>query len=134
MGKSLIAGWVCSALMGGMMLFAGAGKVLGFAPEMVTTNFETLGMTDQLKLVGAIEIVCGILFLIPRTMPFGLLLCCSFWGGAIVFHLAVGDGGYFPALVLGALGWVGAFLRSPTIFFPLPISIEDLSLGDAIDE
>jgi hypothetical protein len=125
MSKTMIAGWVCSALMGGMMLFAGAGKVLGFAPEMVTTNFENLGMTEQLKMVGGIEMVCAIFFLIPRTLPFGLLLSCSFWGGAIVFHLALGDGGYIPALVLGALGWAGAYLRRPQTLYMEGTTVEE---------
>jgi len=116
MDKKIIAGWVASALMGGVMILVGSSKIFGFAPEEIVTNLNSIGLGEEIKVIGFLEVSTAILFLIPRTLSAGTLLVCSFWGGAIVAHLAMGNNEYFPALVLGGLAWVGAYLRQPEIF------------------
>lgn len=116
MPKKTIAGWAVSGLVAAAMLLAGSGKLFGFAPAEVVENLTAIGMSGDIMLVGILEVGSAILFLIPRTSSAGTLLVCSFWGGAIVAHLSMGDGGYFPPLALGGLTWLGAYLRVPGAF------------------
>jgi hypothetical protein len=102
-----IAGLVLHGLIGGLMIFAGSAKLLGlFPPEALH------GLGDQVRLIGAGELLTAILLLIPRTSSLGILLTSSFWGGAICFHMAHGEPYLFQAVLL-VLSWAGAYLRNP---------------------
>lgn len=110
-----LIGLVLHGLIGGLMLFAGSGKLFGFAPEQVVTKMSTYHMGDKLQLIGAGEMLAALLLLIPRTRSLGLLLTSGFWGGVICIHMAHQEDFLFPSLLL-ALTWVGAFLRDPMTF------------------
>jgi hypothetical protein len=107
-----VAGLVLHVLIGGLMLFAGAGKAFGFAPPEVVEMLRKAGLGDQVRLIGVGEILTAALLLIPRTSSLGILLTSSFWGGAIVTHMALGESYVFVAVLL-VLSWLGAFLRNP---------------------
>lgn len=111
-----IGGWVITGLVAAAMIAVGSSKIFGFAPEEIVDNMTKINLDDNLKLIGALEVGCAILLLIPITSQIGTLLCCSFWGGAIVAHLSLNDGGYTPAVVFCSLVWVSAFLRNPSMF------------------
>ena len=107
-----IAGLVLHVLIGGLMIFAGSAKLLGlFPPEALAKH----GLGDQIRLIGAGEVLTALLLLIPRTSSLGILLASSFWGGAICIHMAHGEPYVFQAVML-ALTWVGAYLRNPATF------------------
>ncbi len=78
-----------------------------------------LGLPFQLSFgVGALELTLLALYLLPRTALFGCVLLTGFLGGAVVLHLRIGDPflthTLFPIYV-GALLWVGLFLRQPRL-------------------
>ena len=75
-----------------------------------------VGLSEEIAIIGFLEVTTAIIYLVPRTSSAGTLLVCSFWGGAIATHLAAGDGGYAAPIVLGVLTWVGAYLRVPGAF------------------
>ena len=107
-----IAGWVLHGLVAGIMLLAGAAKVLGlFPPEQV----EKLGLSVPIQVIGAGELVSAILLLVPRTASLGVLLTSGFWGGAICLHMSKGEPFMLQSVLL-LLTWVGAYLRVPGTF------------------
>jgi hypothetical protein len=106
------AGLVLHILIGGLLIFTGAQKVLGSVPPETLVK---LGLGEQARLIGAGAILTAVLLLIPRTSSLGILLASSFWGGAICIHMAHGEPWIFQALML-VLSWVGAYLRNPATF------------------
>jgi hypothetical protein len=98
-------------------------------PARAVTFLSFLGYEgDKYFFVAGLELVCGVLFLIRATRPFGLLLVSSYFGGAIAAHLArhplvagqpflvfTGNHPYLstlgPDLFLPA-AWIGAWLSS----------------------
>src|SRR5688500_14513515 len=61
-----------------------------FPNEAALTGTTALGrQPHHLLILGAIAIVCLVLYLIPRTAPLGALLWTGYFGGAIATHLRV---------------------------------------------
>jgi len=110
-----ITGLVLHILIGGLMIFAGSGKAFGFAPPEVVETLRKAGLGEQVRLIGAGELITAVLLLIPRTSSLGILLTSSFWGGAICTHMALGEPYVFVAVLL-LLSWTGAYLRNPATF------------------
>jgi hypothetical protein len=110
-----IGGWVLHAAVGGIMLLAGSAKLFGFFPPEELAKY---GLGDQVRLIGAGEVLTALLLLVPRTSPLGLLLASAFWGGAICIHMSHGES-YVMQSALLVLVWVGAYLRNPAFFAPL---------------
>jgi hypothetical protein len=106
------AGLVIHLLIGGLMVFAGTAKLVGFFPPEA---LEKLGLGDQIQLIGGGELVTGVLLLIPGTASLGLLLTSAFWGGAICIHMGHGEPYLVPSVLL-LLAWLGAYLRLPEMF------------------
>ncbi len=67
------------------------------------------------RLTGFAKIVLVALFFIPATMPIGFFLLCSWYGGAIMVHLASEGSPLFPAIFLTSV-WVSAYLMDPALF------------------
>ena len=78
---------------------------LGFAPQHVLV-------------IGLIEVVCLILYLVPRTAPLGAVLFTGYLGGAIATHLRLGNPLFshtlFPIYV-AALLWGALYLRDARV-------------------
>jgi hypothetical protein len=104
-----VTGLVLHGLIAALMIFAGSVKVLGLVPPEALAKS---GLADQVRLIGAGELVTAVLLLIPRTSSLGILLTSSFWGGAICAHMMQGDSYAFVAVLL-VLSWLGAYLRNP---------------------
>jgi hypothetical protein len=124
-------GFVLNLLIGGLMIVAGAPKFLGLAPP---DHVERMGLTESIRLVGAGEIVTGVLLLIPRTLSLGILLTSSFWGGAICVHMTHGQY-YVLQSALLVLSWVGAYLRNPAVlgsFWGRQERTETRNLGNSV--
>jgi hypothetical protein len=94
-------------LVGAVMILAGAVKVSGFVPM---EKVEAMGLASHIRLIGAGELVSGILLLVPRTAGFGILLTSSFWGGAICLHMSRGESYAAPSVLL-LLSWAGTYLQ-----------------------
>lgn len=127
MGKyRQIAGWVVLVLVAIVMLFAGAGKLFGFAPQRVMEQLNSYGLDDEIVIVGLAEVVSAVMLVIPRTWSLGILVTSSFWGGAIVAHLTADDYASTAApVVLLILTWVGSWLRHPQTFSSFTAGAEE---------
>jgi hypothetical protein len=105
------------------LLFDGVIKLLEIRP--VVDSFIRLGYDPAIAVpVGALELACVAIYLIPRTSIAGAVLLTGFLGGAVSTHLRLGDPilthVMFPAYV-GLLLWTGLLLRDsrlrPSMFF-----------------
>src|SRR5690606_17424854 len=77
-----ISGWGLTALL--TLLFAYSA----FMKLTLTGGVAVYGMAPETyKFIGIIEVLCLILFIIPRTGVLGALLLMAYMGGAIVTHL-----------------------------------------------
>jgi hypothetical protein len=70
--------------------------------------------------IGIVELLCVIVYAVPRTSILGAVLLTGYLGGAIATHVRVGDM-FIPPLVLGVLVWGGLYFRSARIRSLLPI-------------
>ncbi len=64
----------------------------------------------RLMIVAALEFASSVLFLVPKTRPFGLLLVSAYLGGAIAAQLGHGLPPGPPAVLLGLI-WIGTWLK-----------------------
>ena len=109
---SKIVGLLVHLLIGGLMIFTGLEKVLGWVPPEALAKY---GLGEQVRLLGTGALVTGLLLLIPCTSSLGILLTSAFWGGAICLHMAHGEPYLFQAVLL-VMTWAGAYLRNPARF------------------
>jgi hypothetical protein len=107
------AGRILTALPVLFMLFDSAIKFSGI--DAVAEAHQRLGIPERFAgLIGAIELACLVLYLVPRTALLGAVLLTGFLGGAVAIHLRIGDPLFshtlFPIYV-GTLFWAGLYLR-----------------------
>jgi hypothetical protein len=112
--------WILSAIPVLMMLFASSAKLLQ-RPEIIETMGK-FGFSPSLVLViGAIELFCTIVYVIPQTSVLGAILYTGLFGGAIVTNVRIGNPGYTLPLLFGILAWGGLYLRDPRLRDLIPI-------------
>jgi hypothetical protein len=99
------------------LLFDTTVKLL-MSREAVEGTVQLGWQAHHLPILGAIEVVCLLLYLVPRTAPIGALLWTGYLGGAIATHLRVDNPLFshilFPTYV-AALIWGGLYLRDERV-------------------
>ena len=76
-------------------------------------------------LIGTIELICLVLYLIPRTSILGAVLMMGLLGGAMATQIRVGNPLFSHilfSLYLGLLLWGGLWLRDPRLRALFPIA------------
>jgi hypothetical protein len=117
--KMFWAGIVVSALPVLMLLASGVMKLAKPAP--VVEGFAKFGYDENLALgIGIVELVCTVIYVIPRTSVLGAILLTGYLGGAIATHVRISDA-FFPPLILGVLVWGGLYLRDARLRALLPL-------------
>lgn len=117
--KMLWAGRIASALPVLLLLFSGVMKLL--KPAAVVTEFGRLGYPESVILgIGILELLCTVVYLIPRTAVLGAILLTGYLGGATATHVRVGDPFIFP-IIFGGLLWLGLYLRDERLRALLPL-------------
>lgn len=118
------AGWILSLLFGLFMLGASVLPKLAGMPVAQET-MAGLGWPEApVLLIGLLELVATLLFLVPRTGVLGGILMMGIYGGAIVTQLRAGSPLASHTLFsvwLGIAMWGGLWLRDPRFraVFPL---------------
>ena len=77
--------------------------------------------------IGIIELVCLVLYLIPRTSVLGAVLMMGLLGGAMATQIRVGSPLFSHilfSLYLGLFMWGGLWLRNPRVRALFPIALE----------
>jgi len=78
----------------------------------VLEGFARAGLPEKLIIpVGLIELICVVVYAIPRTAVLGAILMTGLLGGATLTSLRVGDPTYPMPVILGMLAWGGLYLR-----------------------
>jgi hypothetical protein len=118
--KALWAGRVVSAIPVLMMALSGVFK-LGGGPQMAK-DWAALGYPPSALLpVGVAEIACALLYAVPRTSVLGAVLVTGYLGGAVATHVRVLQAVFPAPAILGALAWLGLYLRDPRLRALLPL-------------
>ena len=118
--KSLWAGRIISALMVLFLLFDSGLKVMKLAPAVEAT--ARLGYPVSLVLaIGLAELICVLLFVIPRTSILGAILLTGYLGGATATQVRLEDPWFFFPVVIGVLVWGGIFFRDERLRALIPL-------------
>ncbi len=67
-----------------------------------------------------VEIVCVVLYVIPKTSVLGAILLTAYLGGATATHVRVGEPFVLPVGV-GIVLWLGLYLREPLLRALVPL-------------
>lgn len=123
-GAMLWGGRVMSALVILFLIFDATIKLIPIQP--VYDSLMQLGYpstTAMARLLGAITLVCAVLYAWPRTAVLGAILMTGLLGGAITTHLRIGSPMFTHLLFgvyLGLLAWGGLWLRDPRLRSMMP--------------
>jgi len=118
--KMLWTGRVISALPVLLMLLSAALKLIKPAP--VVQGFARVGYPESLMLsLGILEILCCVVYLIPRTSILGAILMTGYLGGATATNVRVGDPSFLLPVLLGMFVWGGLFFRDARVRALLPL-------------
>jgi hypothetical protein len=80
----------------------------------IVAQMTALGFSGpRLIIVAILELVSVVLFLVPKTRHFGLLLVSAYLGGAIAAQLGHAQPPAPPAVLLAFI-WIGTWLRNPS--------------------
>ncbi len=120
--KRPLAGYVLTALVALFLAFDTIAKVFVLAPAVQGT--AELGYPAHSVLwIGIIELVCVVLYLVPRTAVLGALLLTGYLGGAVASQLRISapllSHTLFPIYV-AALLWGALYIRETRLRQLLP--------------
>lgn len=109
--------WTGRVLSGLFILFMIGASIVPkfFMQAMVEQNMTTLGWpAGYVTLIGVIELVCVLLYAIPRTSVLGAVLTMGLLGGAMATNMRVVNPLFSHTLFsiyLGLFMWGGLWLR-----------------------
>jgi hypothetical protein len=111
--RGRVAGLVLTSIVTLFLAFDMSLKVLRLAPAVEGT--KALGYpVESVMWIGIIEMVCLVLYLVPRTAVLGAVLLTGYLGGAIATHVRLSNPllthTLFPIYV-ALLLWGGLYLR-----------------------
>jgi hypothetical protein len=116
----LWTGRVMSALPVLLILLGSVMKLMKL--PSVLEGFARAGVPERLILpVGLIELLCVVVYLIPRTSVLGAILMTGLLGGATITTLRVGDPTYPMPVILGMMAWGGLYLRDRRLRELIPL-------------
>jgi DoxX-like protein len=117
-------GWAMSGLVIAFLLMDAGMKLL--ALPVVLQAQANLGFEgeDMARLLGAILLVCTVLYAAPRTAVLGAIILTGYLGGAVAVKLRIGDPLFTNVLFgvyVGVLVWGGIYLRDARLREILPL-------------
>jgi hypothetical protein len=117
-------GWGLSGLVIAFMLMDATMKLL-VLPIVVESGAQ-LGFAgaDMARNLGAMLLVCTVLYAVPRTAMLGAILLTGYLGGAVATHVRVGSPLFSHVLFgvyLGLLLWGGLYLRDERLRSLVPL-------------
>ncbi|MFV0590354.1 MAG: DoxX family protein [Draconibacterium sp.] len=108
-----ITGWTLTILLGLMFIMSAVTKLT--LNEMAQEQITMLGLeANTFRILGLIELVSVILFIVPRTGVVGALLLMAYMGGAIATHLILKQS-FVMGIALETMVWITAALRFPEL-------------------
>jgi hypothetical protein len=114
-----------------------AGRILSYLPILLLTvsaimkfvqptGFEEglvhLGWSsEKMYLIGIVELLCCVVYVIPRTAVLGAILIAAYLGGAVATHVRVDDL-FIGPIAVGIAAWLGLYLREPRLRTLVPFT------------
>ena len=104
-------GWLLTFLVTFMLGMSGVSKIVG--TEEMIKNFTSMNLLPYLALLGFVELAGVVMFVIPKTSKYGVVLLSSFLSGAVAIHMTMmGGTGVLAPIILGLAVWGAYYLRS----------------------
>ena len=114
--KSTIAGWIISGFAIAFLAFDAIMKLID--TSFVQQAMKQLGFRPaSAPIIGAILLICTLIYTVPRTAVLGAVLLTGYLGGAVAVQFLVGNPPFetiFP-LLFGVIVWLGLFLRDTRV-------------------
>ncbi len=105
--------WSLAGVVGFIFLGSAINKFMGGEEALAMAG--SIGLDENsFKILGVIELISVLLFILPRTGILGTLLLTAYMGGAIATHLTHSQSVFGPA-VIEAIIWIAAMVRFPEI-------------------
>jgi hypothetical protein len=105
-----------------MLVLSGVMKIAHTA-EVLKNWGPRFGFPEKLLTpIGAIELLCAVLYLVPKTSVLGAILIAGYFGGAVATHVRLGEPDFIGPLLLAVFAWGGLFLRDPRVRALIPLS------------
>jgi hypothetical protein len=122
--RMVTTGRVLSALAISFLTFDVGVKLVQL--PVVAETLAGLGYSPDLGLtIGIVELVCLVLYVVPRTAVLGAVLWTAVFGGGIASHIRVDSpllSHILFGVYLGLLIWGGLYLRNPRLRELLPLA------------
>lgn len=110
--------WTLQGLLAVLFLVSGIGKLSPHGVFWIEL-FAKIGIGQWFRyFTGALEVICAVLLLIPRTLAIAAVLLACTMAGAILAHLFILRDGYaavfpgLPLLILIVVAWRRGLGRS----------------------
>ncbi|MDX6770351.1 MAG: DoxX family protein [Elusimicrobiota bacterium] len=117
--KLVWAGRVMTALTAPLFLL-GVYMIFTGDPQ-VTAGMAKYGWPPEtVKTIGWLELLCLVLYLVPRTSVLGAAALTGYLGGAVATHLRAQEPVVMP-VVVGVWVWAGIWLREPRLRALMPL-------------
>jgi hypothetical protein len=118
--RTIWIGRIVSAVPTFMLLLSGAMKLAG--GEQMLKDWTSFGYAPgALVPIGLTEVICAVLYVIPRTSVLGAVLVTGYLGGAVATHVRAAQAVFIAPALLGAVAWLGLYLRDPRLRALLPL-------------
>jgi hypothetical protein len=112
--------YVASAMPVLMMVFSAVGKLL--KPASVVQGFALFGYPESLLMIlGVVELLCVLLYVLPKTSVLGAIFVTGYLGGATATHVRILDWHFVLPFLFGVLAWLGLWLRDGRIRALVPL-------------
>ncbi len=123
--------WVLSGIAILFLLFDSTIHIL--APQPVIDSCKQLGFPlETIQALGIVQLICLVLYVIPRTAVFGAVLMTGWLGGAMALQFRIGAPLLSTALspvYVGVLLWGGLYLRENRVAALIPFRGSETSSG-----
>ena len=104
-----------------IVLFMSAGMKIAQPPGFAE-SFKAFGYPiNEALTIGIVELLCTVIYLIPRTSVLGAILLTGYLGGAVATHVRIADPSFVGPLLFGVLVWLGLYVRDPRIRALIPL-------------
>ena len=116
------AGWGMSGLMIAFMLFDSIAK-LALERHVIEATTQIGYPEHAIRPLGAVALVCTLLYAVPRTSVLGAILLTAYLGGAIASKVRIDDPLFSSTLFgvyFGLLIWGGLYLRDARLRAMIP--------------
>lgn len=107
-----------------LLMDAGA-KLAAIRPVLEAGEQIGFPGASMARVLGAVLLVCTLLYVFPKTGVLGAILLTAYLGGAVATHLRLGSPLFTHVLFgayVGILMWTGLVLRHPALRAWLPLS------------